>query len=1712
MTERKCSWWAFVASMFCLAWAPGVGRAQELTGEPGFELALTGDDHAFAGDVAVYSGVAYVASGLATLHAEEGLDVVAELRDAREPHTVVSTVRTRSGVGGRFELRLLAPNEAMPLLFSVSVGRNGRARAYRSGFRVDTPHQVQVMLDRARYQRGETAHAWIRVEHRRTQRPIAGEELLVRFRSENGAVFSERTITTGPSGAVSLDVPLAETLATGHYMVSVGGDARHLGADRGFDIATRTVERLSASLELDESVVAPGARVTGRVRVTSPSGTAVRGAAVEVWAEQGRGEPLTRITDADGIAAFEFTATPHVSGDRADRIASARIVHSAYGTLTATAGYVVARTRWQIAARAENDALVPDVPGSILLTVTDAHGDPIPRGQRVIVRGPGLPSAGTELTTDTHGLVRLDVNVPRSAVARMQGGPCAGATASTSFEVSVETRPATSARVCVRVAAEATVAVRAASPIVRAGDDLELSIARRRGALGRQVWIEVLVGGSAVTSHFAAASESSVRVHIPEDVSGVVVVRARAVAPSDAMAPLTEVGVRTVTTGSTIAVLVRQRDAFALDMQPARSVFRVRERAGVDLSRAASTTNDPGASQVWATLVARDETQHGGESDYALPSLTNDLRAALERGMRPADELLVRAALAPSAFTDRVMPGPPRLVSEPWQEQEYGQSPLVRDPIALREEFLRRSIGRTMSALELALAGIGNDQTARARIVRTQGARSDWAPDVIRVLVESHVLAGESARTLGGEAMTPAMLEGADPSFRFDAVARRVARARLVSILSALVSFLDPDVDAAARASANQPPDRWLARMMQLGMIEASALVDPWGRPYVMRPVGNRTPAVLVSDRALGWELVSPGPDGVAGNADDVRDPFERAVPRGTVYAVTSGEDALMDRVSHIAPGAEVLAALVRAYERLGLAASEERRGGVVLATSTEALDAPAPEPSSAYAFAEEAIDGNLARPTGGSAGGRAMAMAPSVVSMDVDREYARDERSDDEGQVARRRGSRELPGAPTTPPPPPPANDPFAALSGVVRQDFPATLWFAGEVTFGADGRAHVDVPLADALTTYRLEAIAWTPTGFTTHGRVDLRVDQEATVDAPVPTVATVGETIRLPVRITNRTDANLTCTAAVEVEGDLGIDAGRGDEVTIPAHEARVVTVEVRLTRRGSGNLLVKARRGEQVLDAVRRPIAVFDDVRLVHDTRFELLRGTSSVTIDVPAGGVPRGPGELRVAVASAMFGDIEAFSIGQPYWGGWLAAFTGRELAPNVLETMRQQVVLDAYGGRVAGYAGATIELAFAAGALWSTSAMSDREAEVALSALAANDVENRDPMTMLIALAPAARSDARPSLRGALEALLDRLRNATMRMGASASNDPSTWLEVAAAVALADRPESSRGFVAEMIERSDRYRVDVGDVAWIEPTSAAQSYEPHLEPSALRALAELAVGRDERAMPFLRTLARASRGVRLWQPQTVAFAALAADRISARVTTAVDSVTFDGVALPTTDEHGTRVAALPPIGAGSHTLALALPADALALVRITARYGVPWELAHDEAPLEVTFDGAATARETRAAWALSVRNRGVRALLRPIAEISMPAGVELDEPTRQALAGWLLEPPSVDGNILRLALRPLAAGASVRIPVAARFSLGGALRGAGVSVYDDATLATGAERPVAVLVSRTVEIADSGAEPTPAEHRVVEPPPRPVPIPLPRPLAAEVRR
>lgn len=407
------------------------GASAQLAGAPfgavdggtvGYELALHGSASVERGADLRFAGTAYEVSGAATLRGTSGLEVEAVLERANDEGLwdPVATRTVRAGAGGRFEVAIPMPESELGALRAHFVVRRAGAPGRHFTFAVEarSARRIDLLTDRARYEPGETAHVWTRITRARGGAPSPDRPLRITLSDPRGVVLLTEERTSGPSGAASVDLPLAETLEVGTYTVQVESDPTTALATRRIEIFARTTERMAATITLDADLVLPGAPLGGVVRVTDPSGAPLPGASIELRASSASYEPILLTSGRDGTARFTAAAPAFVYGDVGYESVTARVVHPSAGTIAASAGYTIARTAWLVSATPEGGALVPEVETRLYVAVADPRGTPLPAGVTLEARGLSIPGGRATATTDGHGLAEIVLELPRGAAAR----------------------------------------------------------------------------------------------------------------------------------------------------------------------------------------------------------------------------------------------------------------------------------------------------------------------------------------------------------------------------------------------------------------------------------------------------------------------------------------------------------------------------------------------------------------------------------------------------------------------------------------------------------------------------------------------------------------------------------------------------------------------------------------------------------------------------------------------------------------------------------------------------------------------------------------------------------------------------------------------------------------------------------------------------------------------------------------------------------------------------------------------------------------------------------------------------------------------------------------------------------------------------------------------------------------------------------------------
>ncbi len=1556
----------------------------------GFELALHGSPDVLEGRPAQFRGVAYRVLGLARLEPLPAATVRA--RYASDVADSGPWQEVRADKSGFFAIAIPMPKEpaGTPHL-EVEVGDGKADRRFQFPLRFSAPWLLDLVADRRLYQPGETVHAWARLRDARTLRPLAGQEITL---TVTGTPVAGRTLRTNAAGVVSLSAVIPKQAEESYCeLVAAIGEREER---TGFRIGTRTYERLLVKVAVTPETAKPHQPITVEVDVTTASGAPVRNAAVEIQLDT---EKAHGTTDGHGVARIAMHAPAYLTHPTGSESITATVSHPAHGSVTGRALLQLAvPLTMQVDAVAPHAGLVPELDGVLYLHLSEGGGEPAPEKTPVTVTGAAIRGGEQRGETDRHGIVTVPVRLPEGAAIGQ------GNQATTSVVVRIGGAAPRTAAVSVPVLRDTEVVPTVSRPVVAPGEPITITLDRRASAARSPVVVELLSRSGLIEAHRVAAGTKQLRLRAPMDRLGVIEVRARPVHQREV-----EEG-----TGGFDAFIVRPaRPSFPV-LTADRPLYSIRTTAHLTIA----TT--PGAPQSWAAVAVRDLAAHAGERDiFAQKFLSRAFdRAVLDPDTKAAETFL-RTALAAHVSEDVAPVRAPQLVDELGQPGpdgyglgESAEREVLRDPYPLGDELSRRGIGPVMTQLEALLAS-ALAEGRLSEITTGTGVRRDFAPSALTEL-------DDVPKTLGDGELTLAALHAADRSFTYDNVARRVARVRLIGLLVALAAYLDPGDDATPqqRAAAREPYQRWLPRMVERGLIDATQLADPWGGSFVLRRTtrSSLVPAV----EAAGLELVSPGPDGKLGTADDVRDPFARAVPTGTPYAIASGEDELMEQLARLAPGEEVLRRLQEAYRRVTAEVAEEIAGDAVRASFSEGI--------AGEGFGAAGIGSGYG--TGSGRGGLAgrSAKAPSV-----------------------RMGSASASGRGVS------------SFARVIREKFPPTLLFVPTVDIDPSGKTQLDIPLSDAVTTYQVEVVVWSSDGWTWSESTRIRVDKEIVIDAPVPGYATVGDRLDLPVRVGNRTGKDRELVVALFGPDSTDRPLAERTGVKVPANDSVAVPIELPLAQALDGKVTVGVRAIDGTpLDAVRRPLVVYRPTRRVRRSVDVLTSGAGHLELEVPPRATAREGSTLLLRVGANLF---EIPPGGE--WSDWVDAWLGPvEVGPNTMSDLGQSTATRARGIAAAWRAPEVDESTLADALVAMTrdlDALTDADGAIAL----------RTRAEILLALAPASRKiDARgQSLADDLVAALRSLRKAIESNIAEAGDDSHVLALAAAALALTRPAGGDLARVRELVRRARRAELQVGDFTWIATRDNSHAT------SALVALAEIELGQRADAIALLRTLARLEIDHRPVDPWSHALARVAAARTGSERPGQSLKLEIDGQTHTAEPSGGLLQLPAPALGKpGRHRVAIVTGAGETTLyyLQATAEYGLPWDVVPDRpGSLAVTIEGESKGLDQRAELELVVRNGSPRTIAAPMVELALPAGTELDEEGRAAIRRHVVGEPDATRGTLRLRLAGLPPGAMRRIPLPFRWSIGGDLIGLGIAAYPD-------DRPDDLTVSapRTLHIEE----------------------------------
>ncbi len=158
------------------------------------------------------------------------------------------------------------------------------------------------------------------------------------------------------------------------------------------------------------------------------------------------------------------------------------------------------------------------------------------------------------------------------------------------------------------------------------------------------------------------------------------------------------------------------------------------------------------------------------------------------------------------------------------------------------------------------------------------------------------------------------------------------------------------------------------------------------------------------------------------------------------------------------------------------------------------------------------------------------------------------------------------------------------------IREEFPDTTFWEGQVQTGPDGEATVAILLPDSLTTWRMDARAVTLDTKVGQATTDIISTLPVLVSPQTPRFFVVGDQVSLGAAVHNNTDEAIEAIVTLEAEG-VTLDGDNDQVVTVPPQQQAFVAWTAVVQDVTRVDLVFRTRAG-QYADATRPPLATLE----------------------------------------------------------------------------------------------------------------------------------------------------------------------------------------------------------------------------------------------------------------------------------------------------------------------------------------------------------------------------------------------------------------------------------------------------------------------------------------------------------------------------------------
>ena len=203
-------------------------------------------------------------------------------------------------------------------------------------------------------------------------------------------------------------------------------------------------------------------------------------------------------------------------------------------------------------------------------------------------------------------------------------------------------------------------------------------------------------------------------------------------------------------------------------------------------------------------------------------------------------------------------------------------------------------------------------------------------------------------------------------------------------------------------------------------------------------------------------------------------------------------------------------------------------------------------------------------------------------------------------------------------------ASDNATAAAGAlaaprVRRDFPETLLWRPELITDEHGKASLEIPLADSITTWRTSIDGVSAGGKMGTMEMPITVFQDFFVDLDLPESMSLGDQVSVPV----------TCYNYLKEPQDVRFTLASGNwfkcpldqlSVHLGPNEVRSVHFPIEVLRVGNHSMQVTAQ-GAKTADAIEREVRVVPTGERIEHLKNDVLKGVLSDTFTIPTQSIP-----------------------------------------------------------------------------------------------------------------------------------------------------------------------------------------------------------------------------------------------------------------------------------------------------------------------------------------------------------------------------------------------------------------------------------------------------------------------------------------------------------